>query len=693
MHGVERRDPIPLHESNGWRKFRGAPPPGGRAPNRVTEIMRTLVTALALLLVLGACATPGTKITDQEIQAAQAAGTLEALFARVQAEIAAEGQKPAPRSLAVKAQVGALLAEARSAEVEALLEASRLPSGRVPLGVLGQAHRDSSEIELWDPSRFARIEGRIDEEERATRSALQDLDAKLAASAEEAYADRVALLGELVELAGDDPAAAPYAARRDQLMATLTRSVDEAIQKEEYDDAQRMLRIARELDPQNPTLGGQIVQVDTKLTEKRFWKRLEDGDPDGAYQILREISKNENFEAVRARLAPSADPMADYFVSLAADTTAKGNLPDAYRWFSRARSIREILGQSPGPVRPEEAPFIDAVKKRYWEARKGGQPGLAWAYLSVVERLEPTSPSLKRMLRETREEVVNVAVKQLTALPFENSSRGPDFGEAVSSKVIQHLFETIPQDLRIIERKELSQVLREKELGKTGQHLASADYIIQGDILEAKVDTNEKKGRKTVRVVTEQVSEQNPAYLVWLEKSEKERKNLPEPPQQITVDHREDVSVDVTVHRKVGIFSVSYRVIDAQSAKVIFADSQRGKQEHEDTSTEGVELGNFKMEFKLASLPSDGEILAQLADEVSEKIGVRLAEVLANPEDGYASSGARYVDEGNFARASEQYAYAFVLAERKGKDVEELGEMLRDAAMRSIERGGVVSQR
>jgi hypothetical protein len=60
--------------------------------------------------------------------------------------------------------------------------------------------------------------------------------------------------------------------------------------------------------------------------------------------------------------------------------------------------------------------------------------------------------------------------------------------------------------------------------------------------------------------------------------------------------------------------------------------------------------------------------------------------VLANPDDRYRSTGERYIDEGNFASASEQFAYSHVLAERKQKDVDEIGRLLRDAAVRSIER-------
>jgi len=650
-------------------------------------------TAVAAALLLGAlalgCLGAGTSVSEEQIQAARESGDLEDLLARVEADLAAEGDNPSEHTLAMRARIGALLAEKASEEIRGELEAARTEGGVVPLATLEDARMRLPEVEHLEPSAAERLEIALDQEAARTDKAI---DAKLAerkALPDDDVGRRLDLTAEALALArpGSERALSLEAERR-ALLAGVQKSVDDAIQNEEYEEAERMARLAVQADPDNPAIREQMDTIDAKLFEQNFWKALETGDPDGAYQMLKEVSRAENFDAIRERLAPSADPMADFFVSLAAESTRKGNLPEAYRWFSQARSIRRLLGKSRLDQRPEEAAFVEIVKKRYWEARKQDRAGLAWAYLSVVQELEPESPSLRRMARETREQVEALAVKRLAALPFQNANSGHEFGGAVSSKVIQHLFQTIPQDVRIIEREQLADILREKELGKGSEELASADYIVQGDILEAKVDTTEKQGTKTMRVVTETVTEQNPAYLRWLEMDSGDRDDIDQPPAEIEVQKKEDISLETTVHRKVGVFSVSYRLIDADSAKVVFADSLHEKIEHQDTSTEGVELGDFQMEFKLASLPSDLEILQELSDKVSAEIGKRLAEVLENPEDRYAETGERFVSEGNYAKASEQLAYAHVLAGRKDRDAVagEIGEKLRDAAVHSIER-------
>lgn len=653
--------------------------------------MRTVVVTVFVgcaVAVFG-CATKGTLITDADIAGARGAGTLEALFARVEAEAKAEGDPPSERTAAVKAQIGSLLAEDLETELEAQLAAGRLEGGRAPLATIITLRDDALPMQRWDPTRHVQFTARLDREENATRDAIRAAEDKIRRLEAGSHAAHIEGLAELIELAGPESAEATrYEARRSELVAGLKQSADTAIQQENLSDAQQLLRMAQGLDPDNPQIGDQLVQIDAQLFERRFWKALEDGEPDAAYRMLREISSADNFEAIRARLAPSADPMADYFLALASQTTKNGNLTDAYRWFSQARSIRELLGNEQVGVRPEEAPFVDMVKKRYWQARKENQPALAWAYLSVVERLESSTPELRGMVHETREEVLQLAVTSIAALPFQRSGTGdgPDFGENVSSKVVQHLFESIPQDIRIIEREQLAAIERERAIGKKTSALRTAALMIQGDILEAKVSTQETRGRKTVRVVTETATNQNPAYLRWLELSKGERKDIAQPPAEITEEKKENVSYEVTVHRKVGIFNVSYRVIDALTGEMVYTDSASKKTQHEDNSSEGVELGDFKQEFKLASLPSDPDILAKLAEEISAEIGQQLATVLANPEERYAETARRFVDEGNFLSACEQFAYAFVLAERKGGDVHSLGEELRTSAMRTIER-------
>ena len=209
---------------------------------------------------------------------------------------------------------------------------------------------------------------------------------------------------------------------------------------------------------------------------------------------------------------------------------------------------------------------------------------------------------------------------------------------------------------------------------------------MQGTINDAKVETTEKTGSETRRVVTGRQSIPNPAHAAWLALKERERKKQPEPAATILQDLTEDVKFDVTSVRKVGIISVSYRVVEASSGRVVFTDSMQDRQEFQDEGRQGVQLGEFKQETDFVELPPDIEILSGdkgLADKISDGIGKKLVEFLQNPEDQYEQEATRAVEEGDYATAARKIAYAISLREAKSKSVTRQRELLRSYAMQS----------
>ncbi len=655
--------------------------------------------SLLLVLLLVACA-GGSKgpapITAVDVTTAEQAGNLEDLYQDVSARLAGGelSEKQAGELRVIQQQVGDKLATGLAARIRQVLDETPRFDGHLPARTVEEQHKRLVPMGGWSQSRYQAMSEELSSELQKTRAAVAERQAQLDGLPEADIPGRLRLLEEMSALAGaGSPAQAGYTARRTELVATLSRDAAQAIEDENYEAAQQMLAIVQEVDPSDENTAEKLATVNTKVFEKNFWQVLERGDADEGYALLTAISETGSFDRVRVNLASSRDVMADYYASLGDEATKAGNVPAAYRRFNEARNIRKLLGDGTTRAPAEEAAFIKLVDKRYEAAKGRDQMGLAWGYLNVIKSMQSVTPALRRKLRETREKVLQRAIKRLSASPFENPRDSKtEFGNAVESKVIQHLFEAIPNDIRIIEREQLGDIMREKQIkdsDRAGQRsgeatgLAAADYLVQGTILEAKVDSIEKSGKKTMRVATEQVSQPNPDYNRWVNLSSKERDDTPEPPKTVMGPRKEDVTIGVTLHRKVGIFSVSYRVIDARSAKVIFADSVDAKAQYEDTSSEGVELGDFKLEFKLASLPSDIEILDGLADQVSEEVGTELAKVLAAPEETYRADADRYADEGNYEAAAQQYAFAIVLSQRKDKNVEDLTQKLRDTSIAS----------
>ena len=146
---------------------------------------------------------------------------------------------------------------------------------------------------------------------------------------------------------------------------------------------------------------------------------------------------------------------------------------------------------------------------------------------------------------------------------------------------------------------------------------------------------------------------------------------------------KEDITINLQIMRKVGIISASYRLVEARTGKVIATGSETTKAEFTDEGNEGIELGQFRMPFKLASLPADTEILQKLTDKISDVIGEKLVQELKEPEKRYAETAKRYSEEADPVMAAENQAYAFALANLKGQDTTPLRLALEQYALKA----------
>ena len=92
------------------------------------------------------------------------------------------------------------------------------------------------------------------------------------------------------------------------------------------------------------------------------------------------------------------------------------------------------------------------------------QPTLAMAYLHFIEEFKPLYKGLRQKMTETEESVRSLAMRRISTTAFEgNQNQG--YGNIISSKVTQHLFQHVPNDVRIVEREQYEAIQRERSLG------------------------------------------------------------------------------------------------------------------------------------------------------------------------------------------------------------------------------------
>lgn len=642
---------------------------------------RLTLTGLTLALSLTGCASGPAPLSPQEVQAARQAGTLEGLYDQYALRIS--GQKPgsadAQRAVAQLNEIGAQLAGKLDQDIRGEIHQQATASGLVPLPIIDAQIARLPRMQTWSPEKHRRLAADLNELRGRTQARITSQQNQLARFTETELGQRVAVLEDLAKLTGDDR----YGREATDVVATLRRKADEALKNEQYGEAKQALTALQQVVPGDQAIGNQLTLADARLFEKKFWDSLADGKLDDAYTQFMSLSQTAEFPEILKRLSKSSDDMVAYFMAQGGAAVTDNRLADAYKLLNQARDLRARTGNATPPRTPQEDAFLKVVYARHQDAIKAGKAGLALGYLKVVERMAPDFPGLRASLRTTLDATLGRATLKVSTAAFTDTS-GTEFGGAVAAKVTQHLFEKIPNDIRIIERDQFQAILREKELGTAqGSDLATADLLIQGKILESRVDTTENRSKKTMRVVTDTSTVSNPAYEQWAALPEAQRGKVAEPQRMVTQEKREDISINLQIMRKVGILSASYRLVEARTGKVLATGSEAAKMEYTDEGNEGIELGQFRMPFKLASLPADSEILQKLTEKISGVIGDKLIQELKDPELRYAQAALRFDEEADPVMAAENQAYSYALATQKGQDTTAQRLSLEQYAMKA----------
>ncbi len=646
------------------------------------------LAALVLALALGGCATPSGQEADQGVQqqitAAERGGNLEAYFEKQAIEAGKKGLfGDNKEAQAAMREAGRRLAEAKRKEARGILDTGRLPGGQAPLALLGQVESIAARMQRWDPEQQKAFVRDLAGERARTQAALDQADAAYRALDERALAERHRLLGEVAALTGAGSTEGQAIAQvREGLLRDAYEAGVRALEATRLDEAEARFTSLIAVAPGYRDVERQLAA--TRVAQFAFLAnhKRDDAGADQALAMYAALRERPDFATLQPNLSGAALGLYQFMTAKGGAATQEDRLTEAYAWLSRARALRAML-DIPRVLSPEEKRFAEQAFVLAESAGKRNAPGLALGYAFVAQDIHPDYPGLRRSLSELQERTGDRATKKITAANFTGSGDAARLGTSVASKLTQLLFNALPNDIRIVERDQLQAVMREQEIvamqGSGGVNLSSADYLVQGTILEATVSNSEQKGRKTVRVVTRKNRVANPDFAVW----ERGQRNTEAPPRFREEPVLEDIPLNITAHRKIGVLGVSYRIVDASNARMLFTDTLTRKRTESGESSEGVQLGEFNSPMKIAELPSDSEILESLANEVASHIGGQLVEFLRDPEVKYEAAAERARNDDNPAAAAEWLANAWTLARKKGKPTETLGRQLREMALRA----------
>ena len=647
---------------------------------RVQRVVLPLLLSGAIAIVVGCGSAPVKEqsvisLSEQQVAEITDYNNLLSVYKNGKQALAGKDATVYASDFATLKKVGAKLAELRLQDLKEQFDAARMGSGLVPFAVLKPAQDEAANppttAETWKP-----VSDFVQAEAKKVTDAASNLEKGLSSTSLSDEA-RLVSMDDLYRITGDQA----WLDKRNAFVDQLVDEIRAARAAGKLDaELQPKIELVLENRGEDAQLKQELVSVTAEIYKLDYFKALGDGNADKAYSIFVKMSESKNFDAIKKSLSDVTEKMANFFIA-EADESVKdaANLSQSYRWYNQARVVAKKLGLKKQKVAGHKT-LVDQLDKRYKALVKDGNHTIALAYLYAIEEFSPLYKGLRQNLKTTQEAVRAQAIPSLSITAFSGGSNG-SYGDVISSKITQHLFKHVPSDVRIIEREQYEALQRERELQGGSAALSGVDLLVTGSVQEAQVEEEKQKGKKTVRAIVGKETITNQAYIKWLELSAKDRKKIEKPSETITIDKEENVPIHETRHRKVGIFSVSYRLVDAQTTRVLFPDSHTEKEEYTGVSQEGVELGDFKREFKIANLPSDVTILDSLATKVSEVIGSRLVEKLKDQEAKYLTQAEEFKKDDSCVQQADSLAKALVILEAKGLDTDKVFNEYKSSAI------------
>ncbi len=644
--------------------------------NGLTRLLAGAVTTFALV----AC-TPGVKPpSEADIRSAQDAGTLNSLYSDVSDRAArAPGNKQLQAS---RKHIARLLALSQYSGFQSALDSGRSDTGWVGKQRLVQLSSMLTPLQDLDPSLYSQGMELLQQEEQNRQAREETLRSRIDATPSGEIATSLTLIDQLADLTG---ASDGYPEMRQQRMAAASSYANERLAEGDLAAAIATLMALQEAAPGDPDISRRIADIDMQQHLQEVNALKESGEVDQAFTQLMEMLDKPETTPFHSEITPLLYELSEYYNLVAQSALTEENWLQAYQHLRRANLASSRLDEfylDPTPTQD----FISQMLLLASDARQQ-RPGLALGYLLAIRELAPDLRELEPQLLDVKDRLYEEGVVKVATSTFDSPPGAPGLGGVLTARIMQLLADMTRTDIRLLERSSLDEILKEQEIMSLTDDvdvtISSADFLVQGALLESTVDTSVQPNKQTRRVVIDNRKVANPAYQQWSTLSPEKRRQQPAPPAYVDEAIRETITFTITEHRKDASMTSAFRVINPSTSKLLHTETLVTEQSFEDTSQEGIDIGLFVQEVKQARLPADSRILRELADQQAKEIATRLFERFRDPERQYLARSESFAHEGDFDEAAEQLAMAVVLRERKSLDFDDLTHTLRQYALRA----------
>ncbi|MGB0663281.1 MAG: hypothetical protein ACPGMR_05795 [Pontibacterium sp.] len=644
--------------------------------------LKTCTLALAIALV--GCGTQVKPISDAEITAAQQNGTLASLYQDLSAQLKADPNNAG--LLESRNKVGSALGQIKLQEVIASIQAAQNSEGYLPAPADANIQQQVAAIAAIDGIAYQQASNALVEAQNKRNTNINGLAQHFAQLSPIELIEREKAALDIFSLDAD------LNGKIARYNTLITQALSDTQQAVSNDNLSRASKTLKDLSQVQLT-AEQLKDVNesyfsVQISQLEAYQQL--GDVEALYALIAELAADYPAPEKQQALMPYSSELLQYFGLMAQSAQSEDSLLEAYQQLMRIQELRKHLPTdiSAGTIdKIATTEFVSQVFTLAQDAYDTQEYGLAFAYFRIIDDFDEDAASATPTKAALYNKIFDSSVVKLAASEFDSPSNAPGLGALITASLIENFVNADHADIRILERDSMNSILKEQEikaLQEGGEiNLSTADYLVQGAVVEANVDESERSIKKTKRVVTEIIETPNPEYAAWqaMTEQERSRSGATAPAETLEKEVKEMISFRETNIRKLGSVSTSFRMLDPIAAKLLHAETLSAEALHEGQSIEGVEIGLYTQEGSSADLPPSTAILRDLATQQANEIATKLVDMLKDPEVRYAANAERYIEAGNPKAALMELAKAIVMNEKKAQDTAEPLAQLKAIAL------------
>ncbi|MFT6731920.1 MAG: hypothetical protein ACJAS9_000094 [Polaribacter sp.] len=614
------------------------------------EFLLNVTSVIFISLLLACGGAKKATISAADISQAENNETLESLYKVIGQTIIESSGSSKKEAISIQSQIVSRLVVSYQTKIDQQLT-DKTEYGLVTRQHLNQTLDSIQPLKQWDQNAYSKAKQEVNAQLKLTNTAIDDANSS-AKENENKLVINLSFLKKASLLAGENEQETTlYHKVRKNSLETLSNDGRSAFEKRMYNTAIVKANTGLAIDAGNIQFESLLAQAEASLFEQNFNESLQNAKPEVAYSALLDIADKPIMLQIKKKMGRSILLLANYFAANAQEAYKKGDYYLAYNEFLRGRDIQDKL-TAPNKGFIQEKAFLDLLKKE--TLKNVNSFGKNYALLQVIKEFDDRYPTLNESLLTDVEKIISRSTTKLAISSFSEvtsaNSVVASLGRRIASKLEKILFSGLKNEILVV-----TDIKKANTQDYSGPH-----YQINGEILQAAIETNKSEARRSKNVQTGINKVETEEYIKW-----KKRSKGDVPTRYLESKVMEDIILSLEHIRKLAVVELDYKIIAPVSQKVLITNNLNKESDFKGTTTQEYQKGMFLQQYVQADLPSDIKIMDNLATELSVELGEKLTSFLTGIDKAFHSKSTKSLSKGDKLASIELLANAVVIVTKK----------------------------